>query len=207
MPDPTDRPRYPDDDTAFREWANDPEHDEAVQGLVADFVADEGAEMVLDLIDAVGPNKQWTAERWISRLRTRFERWWTEGRPRLPASRKVTIVHNLAAQDAEARRLLQDNLPVAATFSLTRRWRKSAGGASEPAGCSCKIEDGAAIAAAHGDTPAAAAQRALDAWREFVTASRATIEDAATERPPLLDAPSSTSDEAEAQPKEQKRVS
>jgi hypothetical protein len=175
---------------------------------VADFVADEGAEMTLDLLDAVGPNKQWTAERWISRLRARFERWWSEGRPRLPASRNVTVVHNLGAQDAEARRLLQENLPAGASFSLTRRWRKAAGGASEAAGCSCKIEDGAAIAAAHGETPAAAAERALEAWREFVTGSRVTIEDAGTpERPPLLDAPSTSTEDEAAQPKEQKRVS
>lgn len=206
MPDPTDRPRYPDDDTAFRDWANDPENDEAVQGLIADFVADQGIEMILDLLAARGPQHQWTAEQWLARLRERFDQWWAGGKPRLPTNPHVRVVQNLTLQDQDARRLLQDNLPAGALFSLVRRWRKVAGGASEPAGCSCKIEDGAAIAAAQGDTPAAAAKRALDAWREFVTGSRVDIEDAEPHRPPLLDAPSSDPD-AQAQPKEQKRVS
>jgi hypothetical protein len=46
-----------------------------------------------------------------------------------------------------------------------------------------------------GETPVAAAQRALDSWRDFVTGTRvdlsmAATEESSTERPPQLNAPS-----------------
>src|SRR4051812_13421610 len=97
-----DRPRYPDDDTAFRDWANDPEHDEAVLALIADFLADDGIEMVIDLLNCRGQQHQWTAERWMSQLRERFERWWADGRPRLPANPRLRVSYSLDPQDQSA---------------------------------------------------------------------------------------------------------
>jgi hypothetical protein len=189
MPDYVDPSEAPD----FRDWAADPEHDVLVDALAAEFVAEEGVEMVADLLAARGPQHQWVAERWMNRLRDRFERWWADGQPRFPLNKRVAISYLLSGPDQEARRMLETNLPPGATFALTRKWRRPVGAAAaEPAGCACRIDDGAAVAAGQGETPAAAAQRALDAWREFVTGCRVQVEDGgATElRPPLLDAPS-----------------
>jgi hypothetical protein len=213
MPANSDRPHYPDDETAFRDWLNDPEHDEPAQGLVADFLADEGIEMIFDLLACRGQQHQWAAERWMGRLRERFERWLADGRPRLAGNPRVRVSYDLDGQDQAARRLLQDNLPPTAAFTLSRRWRKVVGGTSEPAGCSCKIEDGAAVAAAQGDTPLAAAEKALAAWREFVTGSRVHLEEPvgggvgepAVDRPPLLNAPSTAVGDAAAATEQARR--
>ena len=191
MPDEYQEP--PED---FRRWADDPENVEAADRLMAEFVADEGVEMVADLFACRGLQHQGTAERWMERLRARFERWWAAGRPRLEDSPRITLADATPAAEREARNLLASNLPPGAAFALTRRWRKLAAGAVEPAGWSCDVHDGRASAMGRGETPVAAAGRALDSWRDFVTGSRVELpmagedEQASTERPPQLNAPS-----------------
>jgi hypothetical protein len=195
----------------FREWADDPANAEAMDELVAHFIADDGVEMVSDLVAARGPQHQWAAERWVDRLAERFRQWWAQGRPRLRSTPRLTIIHWAAPQEEEARRVLASNLPPGATFTVARAWRRAAGGDAEPQAWVCRIEDGAARAMAQGATPRAAADKALDAWREYVTSSRfegvldakesdpagvgvASDSDVAS-KPPLLDAPSAHPDE------------
>jgi hypothetical protein len=191
-------PEIPD----FRDWADDPANAEAADELVAHFVADDGVELVADLVAARGPQHQWAAERWVDKLADRFRRWWAEGRPRLGSTPKVSVSHWATPQEDEARRLLAANLPPGATFTVARSWRKAVGGRAEPQAWVCRIEDGAARAMAQAATPPLAASAALDAWREYVTANRFDDESAAAggttspaSRPPLLDAPSAGADE------------
>jgi hypothetical protein len=195
----TDQPTEPPD---FRDWADDPENAEALDRLIAAFVLDDGVEMVGDLIGCRGQQHQWCAERWIDALRQRFERWWADGRPTIRADGKLVISYFTPTLERDAQSLLEATLPPAAVFGLTRRWRKLAGGRSEPAGWSVRIEDGPATAAGQGDTPAAAARRAIEAWREFVAGDRVELPLAEPERPagrpPLLDAPSAGDDDEDA---------
>lgn len=198
MSDPGERDEVPD----FRDWANDPENAEALDRLIAAFVIDDGVEMVGDLVGCRGQQHQWCAERWVDALRQRFERWWIEGRPMIRNEGKLTVSYFTPSLERDAQSLLEASLPPGAAFSLTRRWRKLAGGKSEPAGWSVRIEDGPATAAGQGEIPVAAARRALDAWREFVAGDRVEFPVLETEttadRPPLLDAPSAGEDEGEA---------
>jgi len=190
MSDPYQEP--PED---FRRWADDPENVEAADRVMAEFLAEEGIEMVADLFACRGLQQQGTAERWMERLRGRFERWWSAGRPRLVDSPRIAVSDATPAAEREARALLASNLPPGAAFALTHRWRKLAAGAIEPDGWSCDVYDGRASAMGRGETPVAAAQRALDSWRDFVTGTRvdlsmAATEESSTERPPQLNAPS-----------------
>jgi hypothetical protein len=181
---------------SFREWAEDPENQEAVDRLAAHFLADDGVEMVTDLLMCRGEQHQWEAERWMRKLQERFDRWWADGRPRLSDTPRVSVSYWTPTMEREARQLLAAHLPPGAGFSITQRWRRLAAGAVEPDGWACDVQDGRASAMGRGDTPVAAAQRAVDAWREFVTGHRVELplaEDevaAATERPPKLVAPS-----------------
>ena len=179
----------------FRRWADDPENVEAADRVMAEFIAEEGVEMVAELFACRGLQHQGTAERWMERLRARFERWWSAGHPRLSESPRIALADATPAFEREARSLLASNLPPGAAFALARRWRKLAAGAIEPDGWSCDVYDGRASAMGRGETPVAAAQRALDSWRDFVTASRvdlsmATEDETSTQRPPQLNAPS-----------------
>ena len=190
MSDPNQEP--PED---FRRWADDPENVEAADGVMSEFVAEEGVEMTADLFACRGLQHQGTAERWMERLRARFERWWAAGRPRLEDSPKIAVADATPAAEREARTLLASNLPPGAAFALTRRWRKLAAGAVEADGWSCDVYDGRASAMGRGESPVAAAGKALDSWRDFVTASRVDLsmaaeEEPSTERPPQLNAPS-----------------
>ncbi|HEY7120031.1 MAG TPA: hypothetical protein VH475_25810, partial [Tepidisphaeraceae bacterium] len=110
------------------------------------------------------------------------------------SSPSVKVTYWTAPQEAQAQQLLESALPPGANFGLTRRWKKVAGGISEPAGWACRIEDGRATAIGQGTSAPAAAGQAIDAWREFVTASRIGVIDeshpVADRRPGLLDAPS-----------------
>lgn len=179
----------------FRHWADDPENVEAADRVMAEFVAEEGVEMVADLFACRGLQHQGTAERWMERLRGRFERWWSAGRPRLGDSPRIAVSDATPPAEREARTLLASNLPPGAAFAVTRRWRKLAAGAIEADGWSCDVYDGRASAMGRGETPISAARRALDSWRDFVTASRVDLSmvteaEASTERPPQLNAPS-----------------
>jgi len=180
----------------FRDWARDPDNGPALDLLAADFLADEGVELIADLIDCRGQQHQWTAERWVERLGKRFQRWWAEGQPQLRAGRRVRVTYRLISMEYEARRMLDASLPPGAVASLTRHWRKLPLGESELAGWTCKVEDGGASGLGNGATPGVAVAKALAAWREFVTASRFEMESPVADdsgerdRPPLLDAPS-----------------
>lgn len=185
--------REPPDD--FRRWVDDPENVEAADRVMADFVAEEGVEMVADLFACRGLQHQGTAERWMDRVRARFERWWAAGRPRLEDSPRIAVADATPAAEREARVLLASNLPPGAAFALTRRWRKLAAGAVEADGWSCDVYDGRASSMGRGESPVAAARKALESWRDFVTASRVDLpmgaeDEPATERPPQLSAPS-----------------
>jgi hypothetical protein len=84
-------------------------------------------------------------------------------------------------------------LPMGAAFAVTRNWRKTEDIRTQLGGWSCKIEDKLGNAMGNGETPLAAAERALTAWQEFVGITRVAplnVEEV-SERPPLLDAPSS----------------
>ena len=179
----------------FRLWAEDPANSQEVDALAAQFIAEEGVEMVDELIACRGQQHQWAAERWMDRLAERFERWWSQGRPLLKSSATVTITYSVPMMEREAEQMLASNLPPGAGFSLARNWRKGVGGATEMTGWSCKIEDQMASAMGQGSTPAVAAGKAIAMWKEFVSESRvaaswATASDEVRERPPLLDAPS-----------------
>jgi hypothetical protein len=183
----------------FRAWADDPSNAEAADELVAHFVADEGVELVGDLVASRGQQHQWAAERWVEKLAERFRAWWAQGRPRLGSTPRVTVSHWATPQEDEARRVLTASLPPGAVFSVARAWRRMGGGGAEAQGWVCRIEDGAARAMAQGGTPVAAARGAIEAWSEYVTASRFEgVEEspaADASRPPLLDAPSAHPDE------------
>src|SRR5215207_5290477 len=76
----------------FRTWADDPSNAEAADELVAHFVAEEGVELVGDLIASRGPQHQWAAERWVGKLAERFKAWWARagrGSARRRACRSV----------------------------------------------------------------------------------------------------------------------
>jgi hypothetical protein len=187
--------QYQEPPEDFRRWADDPENVEAADRVMAEFVAEEGVEMAADLFACRGLQHQGTAERWMERLRGRFEQWWSAGRPQLGDSPRVAVADATPAAEREARSLLASNLPPGAAFALTRRWRKLAAGAVEADGWSCDVYDGRASAMGRGESPVAAAQRALDSWRDFVTGSRVDLsmavgEESATDRPPQLNAPS-----------------
>jgi hypothetical protein len=180
------------DPPEFRDWADDPENALEADALIAQFVAEEGVEMTAELLGCRGQQHQWAAERWIEKLGERFERWWSQGRPRLAAAGKVSITSWLPAMEREAHDLLMSKLPMGAGFSVTRNWRKTDDVRTQLGGWSCKIEDKLGNAMGNGATPLAAAQRALAAWQEFVGVARVAplgVEEI-PERPPLLDAPS-----------------
>jgi hypothetical protein len=178
----------------FRDWADDPENALEADALIAQFVAEEGVEMTSELIGCRGQQHQLAAERWMGKLGERFERWWSQGRPRISTPGKVSITYWMPAMEREAQHLLMTKLPMGAAFAVTRHWRKTDDIRTQLGGWSCKIEDQLGNAMGKGETPLAAAERALAAWQEFVGIARvATLPaEEVTQRPPLLDAPSST---------------
>jgi hypothetical protein len=184
-----DAPDTPD----FRDWLSDPANQPEADALIARFVLDHGVEMALDLIGSSGQQHQWTAERWMNKLGEKFARWWDQGRPRV-TSDKIKLTYIMPALEQEAHALLDQNLPPQAVYAVAQRRRRSPAGGSEPLAWFCRIEDGPASSGGHGATPLAAARAALAAWHEFVTGSRVEIIESPSDRPPLLDAPSSGAD-------------
>jgi hypothetical protein len=177
----------------FRDWMSDPANEPEADALISRFVLDEGLEMVGDLVASRGQQHQWTAERWIDKLRHEFERWWEQGRPRV-TSDKIRVTYITALAEREAHVFLDQHLPPQVVYVVAQRRRRAPGGGSEPLTWFCRIEDGQASSGGRGISPLAAAREALAAWREFVTGSRVEIVESTSDRPPLLDAPSSGSE-------------
>src|SRR2546430_17253632 len=76
---PSTAARNLDQATSLRSWLEDPENAIDADLLIANFVAEDGVEMVFDLLNAPASQLSSTAQRWLARLRERFDRFGRDG--------------------------------------------------------------------------------------------------------------------------------
>src|SRR5437764_14703825 len=74
-----------DTETSFHLWLQDPENAIDADLLIANFVAEDGVEMVFDLLNAPASQLSSAAQHWLARLRERFERLVRDGESLRPA--------------------------------------------------------------------------------------------------------------------------
>ena len=200
-----DEHQTPDaDPPTLPEFVEDDAYSLEAEALAAQFVADDGVELVLDL--AAGG----TGAGHLRRLEDAFDKWWAAGRPRLAPDPRVIVSPWVPDLERQAHRYLDGQLPPGATYSVHTRHKRIAGGGSEDLGWYCQVEDGPASSGGKGASPLEAARNAVAAWRAFVTGGEAAVDDVpeltaaewsaaapgeddaaqAAPRPPLLEAPS-----------------
>jgi hypothetical protein len=201
----------------FVRWAESAENFEEADALIAGFLADHGVEMMAELVACSGSLHR-TAQEYLGKLEERYQRWWERGRPRLMSSPKISVKYSVPAAERQAHEYLEANLPPGAMYWVGRRMRRGTSGGGTDARSQmvdwvCRVEDGAATSGAVGPTAIEAAERAVAAWRQFVTGSGVELglvdsvagdEMEEGSKPPALQAPSSS---GSSQSKDEKRVS
>src|SRR5712691_8419875 len=145
---------------SFRRWLDDPENAIDADLLIANFVAEEGVEMVFDLLNAPSARLQPAAQRWLDRLRERFERFGREGESLRPAP-AVKVSFWTGSMERAAEELLTSKLPPDLSYSFTSRHRLPCDNPAHATNWVCTIDGGAS---GEGTTPIQAARKAIEAW-------------------------------------------
>ena len=182
----------PDLATSLRSWLEDPENAIDADLLIANFVAEDGVEMVFDLLNAPASQLSAAAQHWLARLRERFERFVRDGESLRPAP-AVKVSFWTGSMERAAEELLASRLPPDLSYSFTSRHRVPSDNPAHSTSWVCTIEGGAA---GEGTTPIQAARKAIEAWELSGVAS--------VGKPPQLNAPSTPTP---AIPHRQKEVS
>jgi hypothetical protein len=164
-----------DHETSFQRWLQDPENAIDADLLIANFVAEDGVEMLFDLLNAPAAQLQPTAQRWLARLRERFDRFLREGEPLRPAP-AVKVSFWTGSMERAAEELLASKLPPDLSYSFTSRHRVPSDNPAHSTTWVCTIDGGAS---GEGTTPIQAARKAIESWQA-----------AKTSKPPQLNAPS-----------------
>jgi hypothetical protein len=180
-----------DSQTSFQRWLQDPENAIDADLLIANFVAEDGVEMVFDLLNAPVSQLQGSAHRWLARLRERFDRFVRDGESLRPAP-AVKVSFWTGSMERAAEELLASKLPPDLSYSFTSRHRVPSDNPAHSTSWVCTIDGGAS---GEGTTPIQAARKAIEAWQSAGTIAA---------KPPQISVPSA---QATVNSQEQKRVS